>query len=116
MDSPFDDFVNRLIPKHIPAVFLEGYKAIVKQTDELLWPKNPKVIYTSNVLWHDSVSMAYTAEKTENGAGLLYGQHGGFYGSALYSWAEKHEIEISDKYLTWGWDELLQPKIIPTGV
>ena len=27
------------------------------------------------------------------------------YGISKYSWPEKHEKKISDKYLTWGWKE-----------
>jgi len=116
VESSFDTFVNSLIPKHIPTAYLEGFSSLVEQTKNLGWPKNPKIIFTSNILWHDCVSMAYTAEKVENGSLLVYGQHGGFYGSGKFSWAEKHEIAISDFYLSWGWDEIKQSKIIPLGI
>ena len=44
----------------------------------------------------------------ENGTKLIYAQHGGAYGISEYSWPEEHEKQISDKYLSWGWNEDLK--------
>jgi putative transferase (TIGR04331 family) len=100
--NDFEKFLLDMLPKQIPVVYLEGYSRLIDQTHKLPWPKNPKLIYTANVLWHDSLCMAYTAEKTENGTALVYGQHGGGYGTAKFHFAEDHEIAISDRYLRWG--------------
>jgi putative transferase (TIGR04331 family) len=114
--SEFERFLLSMIPKQIPKVYLEGYQPLIEQTHKLPWPKSPKLIYTANVLLHDSVSMAYTAEKVEQGTPLVYGQHGGGYGIAKFSFIEEHEIEISDRYLTWGWRDHLTQKISPVGI
>ena len=48
----------------------------------------------------------------EEGSRLIIGQHGGFYGLGKFIAGEKHQIEISDKFLTWGWeseDNRVQP-------
>jgi putative transferase (TIGR04331 family) len=115
-NSDFEHFLLFMIPRQIPKVFLEGYQPLIEQTHKLPWPKSPKLIYTSNVLWHDSVAMAYTAEKIEQGTPLVYGQHGGGYGTAKFHFAEEHEIEISDRYLTWGWRGNLTQKFSPIGI
>lgn len=115
-DTDFEKFVLDMIPRQIPTVFLEGYKQLLEQTHKLPWPQSPKLIYTANVLWHDSVSMAYTAEKTELGTPLVYGQHGGAYGVEKFTFGEEHEIRISDRYLTWGWSSGDDPSVVPVGM
>lgn len=114
--SDFENFLLSMIPKQIPKVYMEGYQQLIEQIHSLPWPKSPKLIYTANVLWHDSVSMAYTAEKVEQGAPLVYGQHGGVYGVAKFTFAEEHEIKISDRYLTWGWASESKSSVVPIGI
>jgi putative transferase (TIGR04331 family) len=114
--SKFEEFALAMLPKQIPTIFLEGYKQLREQVDQLPWPKRPKVIFTSNALWFDTVTMAYAADKVINGTPLVYGQHGGVYGIAKFSWAEKHEVTISDLYLTWGWSSLSCLKIKAIGI
>ena len=65
----------------------------------------------------DTLLSYYTGKKVDKGAKLIIGQHGGIYGTSLYSWFEKHEVKISDKYLNWGWnDQKLKRKIIKAGI
>jgi putative transferase (TIGR04331 family) len=115
-NSDFENFLLAMLPKQIPLVYLEGYHPLVEQIYKLPWPKSPKLIYTSNVLWHDTISMAYAAEKAEQGTPIVYGQHGGGYRTARFHFAEEHEIEIADRYLTWGWTDIVSRKISPVGV
>lgn len=113
--SLFETCLLSLIPKQIPIAYLEGYEKIVKQTKNLPWPKKPPLIFTSNVLWHATIPMAYSAYHVEKGAKLVYGQHGG-YGLLKFQWSEKHEIDIADRFLTWGWTEEDTRKLIPVGI
>ena len=117
--NEFEKFVLAMIPKQIPTLYIEGYKQLVEQTQQLSWPKCPKAIFTSNALWHNILPMAYIAEKVERGTPLIYGQHGGYYGQALFTWSEEHERKISEKYLTWGWKDKLtegSAETIPVGI
>jgi putative transferase (TIGR04331 family) len=114
-ENEFEKCLLSLIPMQIPAVYLEGYQEVIEQAKDLPWPKSPRLLFTSNVLWHDTVSMVYTAWHVEQGAKLVYGQHGGF-GLQQFVWSEKHEREISDRYLTWGWDEMSSTNISPVGI
>jgi len=114
--SDFEKFALALIPKQIPRLYLEGYAQLIEQASNLPWPKRPQAIFTSNVLWHDTVSMAYTAEKVEYGVPLVYGQHGGGPGALKNYWAERHETQICDRFISWGWDDPANKKVIPVGI
>lgn len=115
-DANFEKFLISLIPKQIPTIYLEGYTRLLRQVQTLPWPRQPSLIFTSNVLWFDTLAMAYTGEKVTKGTKLLYGQHGGVYGVAKFTWAEEHEVAIADQYLTWGWSDPTRPKIKPVGI
>ena len=115
-ENAFERFAMSLIPKQLPKIYLEGYAQLNRQVAELRWPKSPRLIFTANALWHDDAVMAYAAEKIERGSLLLYGQHGGGYGTAKFHAAEEHEIRIANRYLTMGWGRQSNPKIRPIGV
>lgn len=113
--SKFEICARELIPRHMPVAYLEGYHKLVEQTASLHWPERPKVIWTSNPHFFDEIFKVWAAEKVENGSPLIIGQHGGHYGVGRWSFAEDHEIAISDRFLSWGWSEPSQPKVRPVG-
>ena len=116
--SEFDEFykiIGRMIPKHIPAAYLEGYNSLVENIEYLSWPKKPKCIFTSNGIQELDLLKAWVAQKTESGTSLIIGQHGGHYGIGKWNWFEEHEISISDNYLSWGWSEQKKPKVHRVG-
>lgn len=113
-----DDFpaiVRTMIPRHIPTVYLEGYRELLAVIEKLPWPKRPKAIFTSISFSSDDMFKAWAAEKVESRAPLVIGQHGGNYGMALWGFTEDHQIAISDRFLTWGWSQQEQKKITPVG-
>ena len=111
----FSNVVSRMISQHIPTAYLEGYNSLVDCIENVAWPKNPKCIFASNGIQYFDLIKAWVAQKTENGTALLIGQHGGHYGTGLWSFEEDHEISISDRYLSWGWSDPDQPKVYPVG-
>lgn len=113
--SEFETCVRALIPRQIPTSYLEGYLRLVEQTAGLHWPKQPKVIWSSNSHNADDVFKAWAAQKVEQGSPLVIGQHGGHYGIGRWSFNENHEIAIGDCYLSWGWTKPGQPKVKPVG-
>ena len=113
--STFETFVRKMIPIQIPRVYLEGYRQLNEQCDTLSWPATPKFIWTSNAHFSDDVFKAWTAKKVDEGAPFVIGQHGGFYGVSQFSFAESHEMASCDYYLSWGWNQLSQCKIMPIG-
>ena len=115
-NNEFEDFVIKIIPKLIPCSFLENYTEVKNIVKKSHWPKNPKVIFTSHAINTKTISSFYIAEKKEQGAFLIHGQHGGGYGQCKFHWYEKFEKEISDKFLTWGWSKESDKKNIPFGI
>ena len=105
-----------MIPAQIPAVYLEGYQKINQQAAALPWPKNPKLIWTSNSWWADDTFKVWAAAKVEQGTPLVIGQHGGGYGMNLWEFTEEHQIAICDRFFTWGWTEPGQAKLKPIGI
>ena len=76
------------------------------------WPKNPKIIFTSNSFDSDDYFKIWAAEKIINGSKFVISQHGGLYGSGLIMSPEKFEITISDKYFSWGWEKKGTDKVL----
>ncbi len=113
--SDFEACVRALIVQQIPTIYLEGYDRLVNQIADLPWPKDPKVILTSNSYSTDDTFKAWAAEKVEQGAPLVIGQHGGLYGVGRWLFQEEHEVSISDRYMSWGWSDLAEPKVKPVG-
>jgi putative transferase (TIGR04331 family) len=113
--SDFEACARKLIPNQIPRVYLEGYWQLIDQARDTPWPKQPKIIWTSNAHLHEDVFKAWAAEKAEKGSPLVIGQHGGHYGTGQWSFLEDHELAVSDCYLSWGWSKPGQSKIKPVG-
>jgi len=113
-----DEFIkvaSQFIPNHIPIAYIEGYKSLQQGVREVKWPKEPKAIFTSNAYIDDEVFKAWTAEMTENGTPFIIGQHGGHFGMTPFAFYEEHQIDISDKFLSWGWGNSKNSKIKPFG-
>ncbi len=113
--AAFPAIVRAIIPRHIPATYLEGYGALQVRSATLPWPRKPRLIFTSNAYSSDEVFKAWTAAKVEAGAPLVIGQHGGNYGTGRWESTEDHQIAISDAWLSWGWDDEGNPRIKPVG-
>jgi putative transferase (TIGR04331 family) len=114
-DSEFEACARALIPQQIPSIYLEGYGQLVDQTAALPWPKQPKLIWTTSSELSDDAFKAWAAQKVEGGSPLVIGQHGGHYGMGRWSFTEEHQLAISDCYLSWGWTDPDQPKIVSVG-
>lgn len=102
--DPFENFLFSKIFKYIPINYLEGYIESKNYLISRKWPENPKFIVTANSHWIDDIFKLYAAEKVENGSKLKLIIHGG-HGKAAYSDFENHEIKISNKIFSWGWEE-----------
>ena len=111
IDNEFESLLNDMLVELIPACFVEGY-ANIKQNALEAFPKSPKAIFTANCVSDEGLKF-WVAFNVEKGAKLIATQHGGGYGSHLWSFFETHETKISDKYLTWGWVTKGSPSIAP---
>ena len=94
-----------LLPKYMPRIYVEHYTELIRTQKPWNSKRNPKVIFTANRHLYDDVFNYWTAHAAESGSQIVLAQHGGQFGISEYpSFSERHEIEISDRYLTWGWE------------
>ena len=114
-NNSFEEFVKKNIFNFMPRSYLEEYNLVGEAVKNMNWAKNPRIIFTSHFITK-TLQSRYTADSLEkNKTKLVLGQHGGVYGQYLFSSMQDFEIDISDKYLTWGWNNSSE-KIIPFGV
>ena len=115
-NDSFEKFMLKSITKQIPKAYLEGYKSLIKEVDNLGWPKRPKYIFTSNADIEDDLFKCYAAFQSLKKVPLFIGQHGGHFGTGKFSFSEDHQLSISDKFISWGWtNKKFENKIIPLG-
>lgn len=94
-----------LLPKYMPCIYVEQYADLMNTQKPWNSKRYPKVIFTANRHLYDDVFNYWTAHAAESGSQIVLAQHGGQFGISEYpSFSERHEIEISDRYLTWGWE------------
>ena len=109
--SEFAKVLEHFLPKHLPKCFLEGYLANKNQAESKVANFLPEIILTANDFAANDTWKFWASECVERGSKLVIAQHGGTYGSAAYLATQNHEIEISDRFLSWGWKDEFEPKI-----
>jgi putative transferase (TIGR04331 family) len=112
--SEFEKVIAEYLHLDVPKVYVENYESLSKYSTELYGGMRPKVIVSMNSWWFDEAFKHWAACCAEKGALLVGGQHGGNYGIDKNYWGENHEKKIVDKYFTWGWSEIRNPKVVPT--
>ena len=95
----FKSLLHTLIPKAIPACYIENYADYAKGVKST----PPVKIVGSAVGWYFNESFKFfAAEAAANGAQMVEFQHGGGYGITLSFPTELSAME-KDKFYTWGW-------------
>ena len=112
-DSSYSRIASDLVGKFIPTGYLEDFSDLQARASKLPLPKSPKFAFTANSFSCDDVWKVWAALATEGGTKLVIGQHGGGYGSYEWITTLEHEIAIADRYLTWGWSDSNNPKVVP---
>ena len=113
--SEYEIILSKIIFSDIPLSFLENFEYI-ENTSKKIYPSNIGAIFSSIAWYFDENFKQYSAYKYSSKNFLLFGsQHGGNYGSTFNSqYITKHELEICDRYYSWGWTNIkYKEKIIP---
>ena len=113
--SGFERCLSSFVSQFIPISYLEGYHSLVAQAEDGSWPERPRAIFTSASHFFDDVFKARCAERVEQGSPLIVGQHGGHIGVG-WSFNHKHQTEISDAILSWGWEDPAELKVRSVGM
>lgn len=104
-DGGFAKFLSNSISRHLPTVYLEGFKDLLTQTFiENDLSKPPRAIFTNTLLHRSEQFKLWSATFVTQGKTKLFsGQHGGGYRvSRFVSWGEEYELSVVDKFLSWG--------------
>jgi putative transferase (TIGR04331 family) len=101
-ETEFERLLSKMLPYQLPSTAVEDC-ASLRARVETVFPKSSKVIFIANLNGSSDILKMWAAGRIESGARLLLHQHGGNYGTALFSAAEDNQTEIADKYYSWGW-------------
>lgn len=102
-DGEFEGFLVKMITEQIPSIYVEGYDNM-KFISLKAFPRRPKIIFTSLSFNSYDAFKFWTAHHVDLGVKFVGTQHGGHYGTGLWSTSEDHQINIYDKFYTWGWE------------
>lgn len=103
-----DDFSNKFnffLAEMFPQSYLENFRIILNKSKKL-YPKKIKKIISANI-FSDNYFKFWVADQINNkNVKLNYLQHGGGYDifPEDIDWHLKHELSISDKYFSWGFN------------
>ena len=111
--SEFESILLKLIPKFMPRAYLEGYENLVSQVERLPSAKKQRKILVGTYFFDEVLSL-WIGECLSNGSKFFIVQHGGHYGMAPQKFHELEEVEVSTRYLSWGW-RTTEDKVVPYG-
>lgn len=112
-NDEFERLLSCLLPLDIPQSFLENARRIREQ-GESSFPENPKAILSANAWYYDEPFRYWAAGSAQSGTVLIGTQHGGNYGGPRHMFSEDHELALTDRYYSWGWERSeCQAKVIP---
>jgi putative transferase (TIGR04331 family) len=111
----FSNLAYQFVEKLLPTIYLEAYNNMSSFVCKSDWPEQPKAIFTSNSFMSEEYFKFWIGEKIENGSQLIIGQHGGNFGMSKFSFIDKYQYNICDKWLSWGWESSEEKKIHPLG-
>jgi len=97
-----EKILRHFLVECMPKNYIEGFKIRLTEARNNFFPKSIKFIYSCNI-FSDYLFKYWTADQINNGAKIIYGQHGANYNTFLYDTRLEHELNISDIYLSWGW-------------
>ena len=98
----FENLLNNLLPFDMPKAYLEGFENLNKSMLRL--GKRPKAIVSSEAWYFNDLFKLWAATCSEEGTTLVGIQHGSNYGIASIIPHEDHEMRITSKFYSWGWN------------
>lgn len=100
--SDFEEFLFENIFYDIPLSFIENFTEIIEQS-QYIKLSNKNYLSTNAVLGNPILQFSLAEQLSEH-TDLVVAQHGGSYGTAKWSMQQFFEMDLSDKYITYGWD------------
>lgn len=98
----FEHVAVSLLPRHLPRLFVEGYRRARGDVLRRVRRMPPALVCGSGWFFNEPFKLL-AAEAAERGSRLISAQHGGSYGLHAYVAQERHERSVTDRMLVWGW-------------
>ena len=103
-DNSCEELFVDLIYHMFPRCYLENFKINDELSQQTYQHHNPKIIVDSVCHHKDEIFKFWIARKTQENIKLIIMQHGGYYENyKIVGEFLGHELDIADKYLSWGW-------------
>jgi putative transferase (TIGR04331 family) len=100
----YEELIVNLIYQMFPRCYLENFKINKIKAQNIFKYFNPKIIIDSTSYHKDELFKFWVAEKIQKSSKLVLLQHGGYYENFKFKDDFLgHELDIADKYLSWGW-------------
>jgi putative transferase (TIGR04331 family) len=100
--DPFAATLLAIIIQTLPKLFVEDF-ARIRTTTKTQLPKNPRVVFTSNLHMASDQFLLWLSEVRASGTKVVIGQHGGVHCLARDKPVEASiEVQLADRYLAWG--------------
>jgi putative transferase (TIGR04331 family) len=104
-NSDFKNFLITILGTQLPKIFVEGFNFLLDDGYKA-WPAKPKSIICSGSVYADDYFKFYLANQvTVNNSKLFILQHGGHYGIGRLSCMLDYELQIANKFISWGWGQ-----------
>lgn len=102
-DDEFMGVLKSTLPMDMPQCYVEAYN---KVSDGMLknYPTSPKAIVSAVSWYFNEHFKQWAALSSENGTKLMGVQHGGNYAGPVPLLGENHELTITDRFYSWGWE------------
>lgn len=112
-DGTVERVISEMAADYLPTCFVEDFVTVEHHVDRVYRGMTPRWIMSMGE-WHfDEGFKRWAARCHEGGVGLIGGQHGLNYGVLRHLPSRRHEMRVTDRYLTWGWDDE-QTTTVPT--
>jgi len=97
----FEEYVVRNLFNDLPLDYIENFKEILIASNFInIKDKN---YLSTNAILSNQILQCSIADQLGRHKKLIIAQHGGSYGTAKWSSPEFFELDLADKYLTFGW-------------
>ena len=103
LQEPFFKFLVKNIELYFPAIYLEEYAHHKSYSERGYFDYFPHTIVTANSHYSNECWKSWAASSVEKGGRIVLLQHGGHYGHSKFSLIQDYEIDLADKFLSWGW-------------
>ena len=110
----FERLVVSTLSRNFPKIYLEDFSKLCKAVKRNFPKKSVQCILTANAFACNEGFKLFAAHQTEAyKTPFVILQHGGNYGCSAWNSSEDYEKEIADHYLTYGWAEKNNNKVVP---